>query len=450
MPTTIYNNRKRLFVIGDDQEMTADLLLEYVRKHQGVAPMIYKPLEDAYMTDYPIIHQVCKAAYKPDNRLCANFAKYAADVFGGFFCGIPIKTDTDDQQISDYLTLLDRYNGLDSVNAELARHCDVYGHAYEIYYVDEDGQVAVSAVSPMDGFMIYDESIRRRPRYFVRYYTDVHGTVRGSISDDQVVRYFTVDTSLRFTGEEKLHGFDGVPATEYQENDVRTGIFEPVMSLINAFNKVLSEKSNDIDYFSDAYMKILGARLETDDLKTIRDDRIINLESEDNENLVVEFMEKPDADGSQEHLLDRLHDLIFQISMVADISDEDFGNASGISLKYKLLTMNNLAKTKERLFSASFDRRYRLIFSNPINAMKADDWVQISYKYSRNIPTNILDEAQTAAQLAGTTSLQTRLGVLSVVDNVQDEMDRIAQEQDIDAYATMYPTDRTGEDNGGN
>lgn len=448
MPSTIYNARRRIFMIGDNQELTADLLHEYVTKHRSVSQTTYQPLEDAYMTDYPIMHQAKKKEYKPDNRLAVNFAKYLTDVFGGFFCGIPIKIDTDEETIADYLNLLDRYNGLDSVNAELARHCDIYGHGYEIYYVDEDGQIAVSALSPMDGFMIYDESIRRRPRYFVRYYTDVNNIIRGSVSDNQIVRYFMIDTSLHFTGEEQLHGFAEVPATEYKENDVRMGVFEPVMSLINALNKALSEKANDIDYFSDAYLKILGARLENEDLETIRDDRIINLETENGENLVVEFMGKPDGDASQEHLIDRLTKLIFTISMVANISDEEFGNASGISLKYKLLTMNNMAKTKERLFSASFDRRYRLIFSNPINAMKADDWVQISYKYSRNIPTNILDEAQTAAQLAGTTSLQTRLGVLSVVDNVQDEMDRIAKEQDVDAYATMYPTDRTGEDNG--
>jgi len=32
--------------------------------------------------------------------------------------------------------------------------------------------------------------------------------------------------------------------------------------------------------------------------------------------LIVEFLQKPDGDTSQEHLIDRLQQLIFQISMV--------------------------------------------------------------------------------------------------------------------------------------
>lgn len=34
--------------------------------------------------------------------------------------------------------------------------------------------------------------------------------------------------------------------------------------------------------------------------------------------------------------------------MVANISDESFGTASGIALRYRLQAMDNLAKTKER------------------------------------------------------------------------------------------------------
>lgn len=49
--------------------------------------------------------------------------------------------------------------------------------------------------------------------------------------------------------------------------------------------------------------------------------------------MVVEFMDKPNSDGTQENLIERLERLIFQISMVANISDENFGTSSGIALK---------------------------------------------------------------------------------------------------------------------
>ena len=31
------------------------------------------------------------------------------------------------------------------------------------------------------------------------------------------------------------------------------------LTMINAYNKALSEKANDVDYFADAYLKVLGA-----------------------------------------------------------------------------------------------------------------------------------------------------------------------------------------------
>ena len=253
--------------------------------------------------------------------------------------------------------------------------------------------------------------------------------LHGSVSDDTKVRWFTQKGKLIWEEEEKIHGFDGVPATEYVENKERTCIFEPAMSMIDAYNKAISEKANDVDYFADAYMKILGAALGDDEMKYIRDNRIINFDG-DADQLVVDFLQKPNGDTTQEHLIDRLEKLIFQISMVANISDENFGTSSGIAMKYKLQGMSNLAKTKERKFTSGMNRRYKLIFSNPVSGMKEDDWVKLHYHFTPNIPSNVLEESQIAGNLEGIVSQETQLGVLSVVDNVQNEMKKIENEQE--------------------
>ena len=220
--------------------------------------------------------------------------------------------------------------------------------------------------------MIYDESIIERSMSFVRYYRDSSNVERGSWSDGRIVQHFHNNGSYVWDGDPEEHFFDGVPATEYSENREQIGIFESVLPIINAYNKAISEKSNDVDYFADAYLKIIGPKVEPGDTVHMRSTRVMNFEGDDDSiaNVVAEFMEKPNADGSQEHLLDRLERLIFQISMVANISDENFGTSSGIALKYKLLNMSNLAKTKERKFRSGMNRRYKLIFSNPASECK--------------------------------------------------------------------------------
>ena len=421
-----------VFRISDDEVMDEIKLSEYIAKNDVLVATRYKKLQDAYEGRYEIFDLPKKEKWKPDVRVAVNFAKYITDTMNGFFIGIPIKISSADKKVNDYINYLDQYNDQDDNNAELAKIMKQYGRGYEMYYVDEIGNIGITYLDPMESFMIYDESILMRPRYFVRTYKDTNNIRHGSISNDESIRYFDIDGGLKFRDEEKTHGFDGVPATEYVENAERQGIYETVLSMINAYNKAISEKANDVDYFADAYLKILGAKLNDDEIKFIRDNRIMNFEGEDGDKIIAEFMAKPSADATQENLLDRLERLIFQVSMVANINDENFGAASGIALKYKLQSMSNLAKTEERKFTSGMNRRYKLIFSNPVSGMKKDDWIKIGYQFTRNFPANLLEESQIAGNLAGITSEETQLKVLSVVDDVKAEMDKIKKENELD------------------
>lgn len=408
--------------------MTLELLREFLAEHKKEVDRRYKKLRAAYESDHDILHQPAKPAYKPDNRIVVNFPKYIVDTMNGFFLGNPIKVVAEEKSVSAYVDYLDQYNDQDDNNAELAKICSIYGHGFEMYYTDERSELCMTYLSPVEAFMIYDESIVERPLFFVRRYTDRQHNEYGSISDRYGVRNFQITGGVRWLDDWRRHYFDGVPATEYLENAERQGLFESVLPAVNAYNKALSEKANDVDYFADAYLKVLGALVEDDDIRFIRNNRVVNFVGEDAGKLVVEFMDKPDNDASQEHLLDRLERLIFQVSMVANISDEHFGSSSGIALRYKLQAMSNLEKTKERKFASGMNRRYRLLFGHPASRVPDDAWVQLHYQFTPNLPANLLEEAQIAAQMEGITSHETQLKVLSAVDNVQAELERIAAE----------------------
>src|SRR5699024_742345 len=122
--------------------------------------------------NYPIFYQEPKPNWKPDNRIAVNFAKYIVDTMNGFFIGIPIKIASDDETVSNYVEMLDQYNDQDDNNAELSKLCDIFGKGYEMYYTDDESNICITYVSPMEAFMIYDDSVLERPRYFVRTYLD--------------------------------------------------------------------------------------------------------------------------------------------------------------------------------------------------------------------------------------------------------------------------------------
>lgn len=440
-----------MFRLPKDTVMTTTLLDEYIGKHRNQVTQRFQKLYDAYTSKHDILNQPKKAAYKPDNKIVVNFPKYIVDTMNGFFLGNPIKIIAEDEAVSDFVEYIDRYNDQDDNNAELSKICSVFGRGFEMYYTDEKAELCITYLNPMEAFMIYDDSIVERPLFFVRRYTDHNNEEWGSISNDYGVRNFKISGGLKWLEDDWIpHYFDGVPATEFIENEERQGIFEPVMSIVNAYNKAVSEKANDVDYFADAYLKVLGVSLDEEDTKTIRSNRIINFEGDyDASKVTVEFMGKPEGDTTQENLLNRLERLIFQISMVANISDENFGGSSGIALKYKLQAMSNLEKTKERKFTSGMNRRYRLLFSHPASKVPADAWVQLEYRFSPNIPANLLEEAQIAAQMEGITSQETQLKVLSIVDNVQDEIEKMEEEnepKETTVDRMMFPNQPTVEE----
>ena len=210
-------------------------------------------------------------------------------------------------------------------------------------------------------------------------------------------------------------------------------MIEPVETLINGFNNVLSEKNNDVSYFSDAYLSILGALLDDDSIKNLKDNRIINLAGDNAEKVTVEFLEKPDADQTQENFLDRTERLIYQLSQVANIDDTTFGtagNSSGVALEFKLQPMKNLASNKERKFQQGLQTLFSMVFNVVTNVPSnlSDEYRNIQYNWSRNLPANNEAEMQVVRGLDGIVSHRTQLDMLSAVSDSTAELERIEEE----------------------
>lgn len=427
-----------MFRLPREKEMTELVLQDFIDKHKQEVTKRFQKLYDAYISEHDIKKMKAKPSYKPDNRIVVNFPKYIVDTTNGFFIGNPVKVTSDDEAVSEFVEYLERYNGQDDNNAELSKMCSIFGKAYEMYFANEDSELCTTYLSPIDAFMIFDDSIIERPLYFVRRYTDNDNVEWGSISDKYGVRHFKISGGVKYTDPDwKPHNFNNdVPATEFIEDDERMGIYEgSVLSMVNAYNKAISEKANDVDYFADSYMKILGTQVDENDISFIRDNRIINLFGEDSQNIVVDFMNKPNNDTVQENLLNRLERLIFQIGQTANAGDENFGTSSGIAMLYKMWSTSNRGKTKARKFESGMDRRYKILFGHPLSKVPADSWVKLRYQFTPNIPRNVLEETQIAAGMEGITSHATQLEVLSVVGNVKEELERIEEEKEKERQA---------------
>lgn len=414
--------------------ITMELVDEYIKKHEARLQR-YEYLENLLKGFHDIYNQPDKESWKPDNRLAVNFPRYITETFLGYAYGIPIKKTHPDEKVAEAIREFEDLNEITDHEYELFKAACVYGHAWEYFYQDEDAKTKMTVCTPIELFTVYDDTLRKRSLFSVRY------GYRTTESNQRHQRYGEIllrDQVIPFDGEKKLeprlNPYGMIPVVEYRMNDERIGLYEEVAGLIEAYNHVIGEKANDVEAFAEAYLAVQGAELGEDQIYHIRDDRLINIYGTDNaKDVLIQFLQKPTADGTQENLLNRLEDLIYETSMVANISDDTFGSStSGTALAYKMQAMSNLALGFDRKIEKSLRKRYKIFCSLGTNVSDPHAWKQVEIRTSRNLPKNIQEEAQTAANLSGIVSRETQLSVLSIVDNVQEELEKIQAESPVD------------------
>ena len=419
-----------VFIYPVGEKLTSADLNGFINKNQALATD-YRENRKMYVGDHDVLH-AAKRDHGPDNRLVANLPHYIVDTYNGFFLGIPPKITLDNDSDNQKLQQWNDTNSLQDKLNEISKQADIYGRSLAFVYQDEDAQTKIAFSAPDEAFMVYDNTVARKPLAFVRYWTDNRSLLNGMIYYADEVRSF-VGNELT---DSKPNPFGIVPAVEFYDNEERQGVFDNVKTLVDALDRVMSQKANQVEYFDNAYLKILGVDLDQDgDGKPDADligNQMIYSPDADATNATVDFISKPDGDNMQEHIIDRLVSMIYQISMVANLNDEAFaGNSSGVALKYKLLPMVNMAANKERKFTEALRSLYRIVFSvgTILNDQQKDAWQDLNFQFKRNLPANLADEAQTASTLMGITSHETALSTLSFVDDPKAEMQRIQEEQ---------------------
>ena len=252
-------------------------------------------------------------------------------------------------------------------------------------------------------------------------------------------------------GARTANPFGMIPIIEAMENDERLSVIKNVLPLVDEIDKAMSEKANDVDYFADAYMKVLSAILSEDDLENLRNYRIIDLKSRESddpsetpESLDIDFLSKPNADETQENLIDRIVDNLYQVSMITNLNDKDFGNSTGVALEMKYKPMLNLATLKSRGFTESLKDMYQVVFaSDLIENISREAWKDLDINFQYDLPHDTLSEAQTAQILANLVSSEIWLKTLSIVNDPRQEQERMDREKNEQIKANMQVLKQT-------
>lgn len=421
-----------VFIFPKGETLNVDDLYGFIEYQNEVCRRKYELNYDMYVSNHPILRAPLKA-WSENNKLVVPMPRLLVDEYAGYFGGnaptVQLEDETDNGSLQAWLN----DSEFADEHSEIVKAVGIYGRSYLLAYQGEDSKPKIAHVEPDEGFMIYDDTIKGEPLAFVRYSRDYLNHFTGTI----YYAGFSVDFKDDKLEEPVNYVWHEVPVVEFYSNEERQGIFDGVKTLIEALDKALSKKADQVDYFDNAYLLALGLNLEDENgrIHIDRNQRFIYSPDADATNAKVEFIGKPDADGMQENLINRLIDLIYYTSMIPNLQDSAFsGNSSGVALQFKLLPMQNMAAFQERKFIKSLRRMFKVLFESAdggqiVRAINKNSWLDLRFTYTRNMPQNMADAVSTAVQASSLLSQQTALAMIPGIDDPQAELERKEDEQ---------------------
>lgn len=443
--------------------ITDDLLRRIIQKHHYNAECNKELIEryEALEGGVPIFDRIPRfndGEEAINHKINNDFFSEIVDFKTGYFAGNPIaysysdtKESVDDtadmgdseseaqaardaasKAITDFVT---RSNMFD-IDMECTKFASICGYAGRLFYIDPDGEERVMVVPPNECIILSKTRDITQPIFGIRYYIvkDIHDNkiVKAEFYDNANIYYAeggSVSNLKIIRMEANL--FDCCPLQGIPNNREMQGDAEKVLALIDAYDRAISDANNESDAFANAYMVFENININDEEMHKMQVSGAFQFGTGQNGGRVY-FLTKEINDGFIEHHLDRLEENIYRFSKTPNLSDESFGTASGISLKFKLTGLETKCGMFEAKMISAGTYMFTLLAKVWAKKQIKIDPLQCVMSFKRNFPLDLLSEAQ-AVQALTAAGLPKRVAfdiALSCVDDVDWVMEVIEKEKD--------------------
>ncbi len=366
-----------------------------------------------------------------------------------------------DEELKVLIDYISKYNDDATEFFDLA--FDYFGMraCYEVLYENDDNEIVYAKQSALNTIGIFDYSTPVNQIGQLRKWTEKDK----NNSDITIVELTTINGKKYYsptpkakmkelTEREEEGKWNMLPCIAI-ENEMGLSIFELVVSLICAYERVIQNSRNTFQYNDDAKLKITGFEPDEDSLIQEVDEKgtpavdekgnpkmIENpLRKQFDETLLkakvfytpdnsgdIAWVEKTVQDTALQNHKKTLIDLIAMISGVPNITDLGFTTADNASaLDRKFFALEQMITQADKQFKKAFLRRWETIIDR-INKRKHKnyDFRSIKIDLLRNLPTDKGTETDRALKLRGLLSDE------SVIDMLPDDLDAISELEKVD------------------
>ncbi|MCX0390637.1 phage portal protein, partial [Clostridium perfringens] len=321
-------------------------------------------------------------------------------------------------------------------NSDLMKYLLIFSEIYELYYINEEKDLCAKIIKPTEGYAFTDE--------FDNIILFIH-SYKQKLTNNTLIDIYTDKNIYHFNDkfeeiiEPTKHVFGRVPVSHGElsfekEDDT---IYSDIKGLQDASETNLSDISNEISDFRNAYLKFLNAQIDPDDIQKMKQLGIIQFSNEKGN---AEWLIKNINDTFIQNTLNTFEDKIYQIACHINANEKMQSNISSLALRARLNALENKCTLNINSHKDIIKSRVKFICKYLKIKGKDYDSKDINIKYTINIPQDDLMTAQILAQVPeGTISKETGRAQFSFIPNAIVEGERVAKEQkeEIDKHPDL-------------
>lgn len=383
-----------------------------------------------------------------DNRVSHNFHQLITDEKTAYMFTYPVLFDVGDKNINKKITeaLGDDFK---SESAYLCTNATNSKVAWLHYWV-EDGEFQYAVVETEQCKPVFDDKLKKKLIGFYRYYETIEEDERCKIKEYVIFEFWDNkhcekykfkgnlnETNLTYMPEaydEFEHELGEVPFIEFKNNRNRISDLKKYKDLIDIYDKVMSGYANDLEdiqqliyilenYGGEDLKEFLG---ELKRFKTVKTET--GADGRTNGGLKTLSIEIPVE--ARNSILGILKKQIYESGQALQQDTENFGNASGVALKFFYRKLELKAGLTQIEFEKGFAQLIRVI----LRFLNISDWKTkpITQTWTRNMISNDLENAQIANESKSneTISDETIVKNHPWVENPEEELKKLNKQKE--------------------
>lgn len=408
-------------------EITIDLSKKAYNDYKANKP-IFDKMYEYYKGNTDAIKNYQMVTERSNNKINTNFLKKFVKEEVSYSVGNEITyiaKSGNENIINDIDYYLEHWS--ENHDSNLAKNMILYSLAYEVYFIDKEGQFSSKVIPPTQGYAMIDDfgDISFFMHVFMLKFDD---KVYIDLYTNTEIIHYNEDFKEVKVRTPHIFGVVPVGVCKLSEEKQHDTLYKDIKGLQDAYEVNLSDISNEISDFRNAYLTLTSVQIKEEDIPAMKKLGVIQIKDKNGQ---AQWLIKNINDSFIQNTLSTIEDKMYQLSSHINNNEKMQSNTSSLALRSRLISLEEKCKLNQKAIADCIKTRLKMLFIYlKVLKNKEYDYRDIKIKFTPNIPQDDLMMSQIVSQLGDKLSTETGLAQLSFIENPKNELAKIKQEQE--------------------